>query len=540
MSETPRLLVVDDEDVLCQVCRRVFSDQGLEVDVSTDARDGLAWAQTREYGAVLLDARMPVMDGIQFLRSLRQTKPELPVLLMTAYPSVSNAAAAVRLGISDYLVKPFSAEELTQAVRRVIALPERETRQATTQPPELADQTGWEAETLFWDEAWFRLESDGSACVGAVVPGLRGAAVKAVRLPRVGELALRGLPLAGIALEDGTSVRIPSPISGVVAGVNDALAQDPSLLLRDPCGEGWIACVCTTRMENEAGACRPRRVILVNAEDRRAEEQQAALTRLGCRVRRVGRPEGLAEALRDRQWPVAILDGCSLGERGPEMVGILNGLAPSVRVVVVAASNDEAEIAYRKHRILYYAVEPFADDEIADILDAAFRVHEHVPGKTDRGKTPSEPVSSIAITGRGGRKVRLLAAAGLLRRDEGLGGHIARKLQERALAPVVAAGEGSIQPADLRRAAATCERLIVLSVKDSGLLPGGLVREGHSGPEVLPAELAGKTTVLAVQPDGVGGLGGLDPRTTAALAEHIVWEMARSSEIVEVEGKTNS
>ena len=121
MPENLRLLVVDDQAAVCQSCQRVLAQQGYEVDTNTDAGQGLAQAIARDYAGVLLDLKMPQMDGLAFLKALRREKPDLPVLFMTAYPSVETAAAAVRLEASDYLTKPFTPKQLTQAVRKVLA-----------------------------------------------------------------------------------------------------------------------------------------------------------------------------------------------------------------------------------------------------------------------------------------------------------------------------------------------------------------------------------------------------------------------------------
>ena len=121
MSRDPRLLVVDDEAVICQACRRVFSRQGFQVEQCTDASEGLNRAAEGDYAAILLDLKMPEMDGIQFLEELRKKKPDVPVMIMTAYPSIPNAAAAVRLGASDYVTKPFTPEQITQSLRRMLA-----------------------------------------------------------------------------------------------------------------------------------------------------------------------------------------------------------------------------------------------------------------------------------------------------------------------------------------------------------------------------------------------------------------------------------
>jgi len=522
MTEKARLLVVDDEEVICQACRRIFSRQGFEVEVSTDACQGLDWAVHRDYGAVLLDIKMPRMDGIQFLERLRQAKPDLPVLIMTGYPSIPNATAAIRLGAADYVTKPFSPEEITRAVQRVMVASE-------AAPPAAAPEARSEApgtDVFFLDEAWFRLESDGSACVGAVFPGLRGADIAAVTLPRIGEVVYQGLPLASVTAAGKPAMVAPSPVSGVIAAVNDELRSKPSLLATEPCSEGWIACVCTTRYEEEVGRCKLRRVLLANSHQASCAEQARALGALGCAVRSAATPAALLADLSDPEGAIVLLDAASLGADGPAIAGQVNVKAPAMRIVVAASPGDRWETEYRKHRIFYYAVTPFADNEIADILDAAFRAHEPVAAKADRPKGPSEAISSITITNRNGHKVQLLAAPGLLWRHEGLGGRIGRKLLEEAFPVVMTPGEASLTPASILKTAMGCDRLMVLLTKDVGLIPGSLARDTKPDFSVSPGDAAGKVTVLSVQPDAVGGMTGLEPRTIAALADHIVREMA--------------
>lgn len=120
MFNETTLLVVDDEEVICQACRRVFSPQGFRVETTTDAIEGLSMAKERNYAVVLLDMKMPAMDGTEFLEELRKTKPDLPVVIITGYPSTQNAASARRLGATDYVTKPFAPEEITQAVHRLL------------------------------------------------------------------------------------------------------------------------------------------------------------------------------------------------------------------------------------------------------------------------------------------------------------------------------------------------------------------------------------------------------------------------------------
>jgi len=123
MGDKRTLLVVDDEEVVCRSCRRIFTPQGFQVTTSSDAREGLSLAAEHDFAAILLDIKMPTMDGIQFLEELRKTKPDVPVVFVTGYPSISSAASATRLGAADYVTKPFTPEEITQAVQRLLGKP---------------------------------------------------------------------------------------------------------------------------------------------------------------------------------------------------------------------------------------------------------------------------------------------------------------------------------------------------------------------------------------------------------------------------------
>jgi CheY-like chemotaxis protein len=314
-------------------------------------------------------------------------------------------------------------------------------------------------------------------------------------------------------------------VSGVVVGVNEALTRDPSTLQSEPCGQGWIACVCTTRLEEEVKNCRARCVVLANADDASAGAQGGQLAALGCQVRRASSWEELASAVAAPEWDVLVLDAASFGQEGPALARQINQAAPSVKLVVVATSASNREAEYRERKIFYYAVEPFVDGEIAEIVDAAFRRQITPPPKPHN--RPSEPVASIGIINRNRTKVRLIAEPGLLEREYGLGGEIRRRLAARMFPVATTPGEARMSPTEIVKAARACDRLMVLAVKDTGRLPGSLVRNTKAEFGSVAGETTSKVTTLDVQPDPIGGgLAGLDDRTMVAIAEHIAQEMA--------------
>jgi hypothetical protein len=90
----------------------------------------------------------------------------------------------------------------------------------------------------------------------------------------------------------------------------------------------------------------------------------------------------------------------------------------------------------------------------------------------------------------------------------------------------IAPGEANLAPASLVKAATACDRLMVFTAKDSGLLPGAIARDTKAEVNVPAGPSPIKITMLWIQPDAVGGLSSLDARTITALADHILREMA--------------
>lgn len=120
MSVEPKVLVVDDEEVICQSCRRILGGRGFHVETCTDAQAGLRMARQNPYDAIVLDVRMPGLDGIRFLEHLRETHIRIPVIMMSGRAGEAAMEAAARLGAAEYLAKPFTPDEITQAVKRCL------------------------------------------------------------------------------------------------------------------------------------------------------------------------------------------------------------------------------------------------------------------------------------------------------------------------------------------------------------------------------------------------------------------------------------
>ncbi len=116
-----RLLVVDDELHVRESLSRWFVEDGYEVDAAPGAREALAMLGQRRYEVVITDIRMPGIDGLELQRRVHEVDPNVAIVLITAYASVSSAVQALKEGAYDYVTKPFDPEELSRIVAKACA-----------------------------------------------------------------------------------------------------------------------------------------------------------------------------------------------------------------------------------------------------------------------------------------------------------------------------------------------------------------------------------------------------------------------------------
>lgn len=114
---TPKILLVEDEEKLAQFIQMELGYEGYEVTVTHDGLSGLMAARDREPDLILLDWMMPGLSGIEVCRRLRSTGVSVPVILLTAKDDISDRVTGLDAGADDYVVKPFSIEELLARVR---------------------------------------------------------------------------------------------------------------------------------------------------------------------------------------------------------------------------------------------------------------------------------------------------------------------------------------------------------------------------------------------------------------------------------------
>ena len=114
------VLIVDDEKNIRLTLSQSLESLELETDTAVNGEEALAKLKEKDYGLVLLDLRMPGMDGMEVLRRLREIRPDIRVIIITAYGTIESAVDAMKLGAVDFIRKPFSPKEIRGLVSQVM------------------------------------------------------------------------------------------------------------------------------------------------------------------------------------------------------------------------------------------------------------------------------------------------------------------------------------------------------------------------------------------------------------------------------------
>ncbi|WP_058912813.1 acetoacetate metabolism transcriptional regulator AtoC [Entomohabitans teleogrylli] len=122
MKANYRILIVDDEENVRRMLTTAFALAGQETFCAKDGREALQMFADHPPDVVLMDIRMPGLNGIEALQQMHALHPRIPVILMTAYAAVETAVEALRCGAFDYVIKPFDLDELQMVIQRALQL----------------------------------------------------------------------------------------------------------------------------------------------------------------------------------------------------------------------------------------------------------------------------------------------------------------------------------------------------------------------------------------------------------------------------------
>ena len=121
LNEIQRVLVVDDEPVVRNGIQRALENRRMATRLASRGQEALDLLEHQSFDLVLLDIRLPDMDGVEVLRQIRLRSPETAVVMITGYPTIDSAVHCIKLGAVDYLVKPFRLDDLDAALKKSLS-----------------------------------------------------------------------------------------------------------------------------------------------------------------------------------------------------------------------------------------------------------------------------------------------------------------------------------------------------------------------------------------------------------------------------------
>jgi len=130
----PQILLLEDEDSVAKGLQMILEEEGYRaVDLAMSGRGALDRFHRKEVDLLIADLRLPDIDGLEVIKQVKHDRPDTSVIVITGYSTVDSAVTAMKLGVKDYLSKPFSEEEFVSAVRGALA-PKREYPAETARP----------------------------------------------------------------------------------------------------------------------------------------------------------------------------------------------------------------------------------------------------------------------------------------------------------------------------------------------------------------------------------------------------------------------
>ncbi len=120
-----KILIVDDDPIVIQSCCRILEAEGMETRTANTVKTGEKLLAENIFDLMLTGIKMPGRDGFEMIQRAKKIRPDMPVLIMTGYLTSGTVEKSRRFGVSNYIAKPFTPEELVAAVRKARSVCEK-------------------------------------------------------------------------------------------------------------------------------------------------------------------------------------------------------------------------------------------------------------------------------------------------------------------------------------------------------------------------------------------------------------------------------
>ena len=252
MLTAARILVVDDELPVCKSVASVLDNGTYNVDTALSGEEALKKDKENPYDVIITDLMMPRITGMDLLITLMESRPEVMVIMITAYPSIKIAVQALKMGAFDYLPKPFTPEELRAVVSRALS------RKMFLEAELVGMEHGWpkvsipDGTCFIPNNSWIRGNEDGTVHIGVHHVVIRTInKIESLEFPNQSEKISQGDSFLWVVEDQGIIHRVWSPVTGRIIETNSGIADDIGRLMRDPYRSGWIMQISPTNLEKD-------------------------------------------------------------------------------------------------------------------------------------------------------------------------------------------------------------------------------------------------------------------------------------------------
>lgn len=404
-TETAKILVVDDEVTAGRSIEKVLAKKGFSIDFAVSVDEGLNKIEKGLFELVLLDIMMPQVNGIEFLRIIKERWPNLKVVMVTGYPSIETAVEATRLGALDYIPKPFTPTELREKVdealryppsRKVVPMPQQKGK-TQERPKPLAQEIGESAIDIDmpfdYDEV-ARLTSPGyaGALDGSEMPTAEAKASASFCPLGNQECEIHAKKQRACKTKDGICPKIkrirlkaqerPRPLAEEIgrSAIDIDMPFDYHEVARYS-GPGYVNALDGSDIPmvnwggspKEAPADLPE-ILVIDDEIVVGNSVRKILKSKGYRVDHAETPGVAREILSERAVDMVLLDMKIPGVKGLELLEAIKEENPTLPVIMITGyATIETAVESIKLGASDYVAKPFTPDELHQAVERGFK-----------------------------------------------------------------------------------------------------------------------------------------------------------------------
>jgi len=464
ITAAKEILVVDDERVVCRSCEKILREEGFSVTTSLSGKSCLKLIDERKYDAVILDLKIPDINGMELIKMIKDKKPQTTIIIITGYSSLDSGIEAMKLGAADYIPKPFTPDELTISLRealhkRPVVAEEKDIIEQLIKGEEFiepfiggwdivepvirTDQLGAEIKEFKYDvwaqapfkPAYFsewtgvRIGKDKTARIvlNDLFFELKGK-VEYIDFPRVGEQIDKNTPCFRIFYKSRKTSstqmeEVCSPVSGKVIELNPLAAKKINIVNDEPFYSGWLIRIVPSKFSTELKELRARKILVADDDEIASKSLTEYFKEDIYSIWQSQDLNDLTEGLKKKRYDVAILGKNVHGNAVYNAAKYIKDIDEDLPIIVVT---DDASInlakRVREHNIFYYALKPLDLNEIGLVVKNAFiKIETRTQWDQEPRKFDSfQFIKDVKTVSRSGKKIAIIGLGNVFKKEDSI------------------------------------------------------------------------------------------------------------------------